>query len=131
MRRRAKPADFLQHDRELRIRETRVRLNLVAPLGHPGDQAADVTLRWPDEGDREAARLGMIAITVLELNETCDEEVSNQSQFADGTGFRTDDILAARLSACAISRKEAVISLKILSGRSSTPCGMIDLVDRT
>ncbi len=103
MRRRAKPADIFHRDREQRIRETRVRLNLVAPLGRSGDQAADVTLRWPDEGDREAARLGMIAVTALELNETCDEGVLNPSRLADETGFRTDDILAARLSAYAIA----------------------------
>ena len=38
----------------------------MALLDRPGDPTMDVTIRWPDEDDREAVRLGTIVITGVE-----------------------------------------------------------------
>lgn len=100
---RSKPADFLQRDLERRIADGRVQLHVVAILARPGDRSDDVTLRWANEDAREAVRLGTVAITALERNETCDEGTFDPSRLADGVGIPTDDIFAARLSAYAIS----------------------------
>ncbi|WP_458095086.1 catalase [Roseomonas sp. WA12] len=100
---RSRPADFLQRDLEQRVAARRVRFDVVALLARPGDQTADVTLRWPDEDAHEAVRLGSLAITSLAANETCDAGFFDPSRLAEGIGLPIDDIFAARLSAYAIS----------------------------
>jgi catalase len=51
------------------------RFNVMALLDRPGDPVMDVTVRWPDEDEREAVRLGTIVITGVEADEACDEPV--------------------------------------------------------
>jgi catalase len=64
----------------------------------------DVTVRWPDEDEREAVRLGTIVITGIDANETSEELVFNPANLADGIGHPPDEMFAARRAAYAISQ---------------------------
>lgn len=99
----AKPADFLVQDLEKRISEGGVRFNILALLDRPGDPTKDVTIRWPDEDNREAVRLGTIVITAIAKNESCNESIFDPGNLADGIGLPPDEIFAARQTAYAIS----------------------------
>ena len=44
-------------------------VRLLALLDRPGDPTTDVTLRWPDEDNRESVRLGTVEITSIAVNE--------------------------------------------------------------
>ena len=100
---RTKSADFLHEDLARRIAAGDVRFNVMALLDRPGDPVMDVTLRWPDEDNREQVRLGTIVITSLEANEACDGAIFNPVNLADGIGHPPDEIFAARRSAYTIS----------------------------
>lgn len=97
------PADFLRQDLERRLAEGAVRFHVMALLDRPGDPTTDVTIRWPDDDDREAVRLGTIDITAFESGASCDETVFDPSHLADGIGPAPDEIFAARSRAYAIS----------------------------
>lgn len=99
----AKSADFLHDDLARQIATGDVRFNVMALLDRPGDPTLDVTLRWPDEDNREELRLGTIVITRLEANEACDGTIFNPANLADGIGHPPDEIFAARRAAYAIS----------------------------
>jgi catalase len=100
---RTKSADFLHEDLARRIAAGDVRFNVMALLDRPGDPVMDVTLRWPDEDNREQVRLGTIVITSLEANEACDGAIFNPVNLADGIGHPPDEIFAARRSSYTIS----------------------------
>jgi catalase len=100
---RTKSADFLHEDLARRIAAGDVRFNVMALLDRPGDPVMDVTLRWPDEDNREQVRLGTIVITSLEANEACDGAIFNPVNLADGIGHPPDEIFAARRTAYTIS----------------------------
>jgi catalase len=76
----------------------------MALLDRPGDPVMDVTIRWPDEGAREALRLGTIVVTGVEPSEACDEAVFNPANLAEGIGRPPDEMFAARCAAYAISQ---------------------------
>jgi catalase len=95
----AKSADFLHEDLARRIAAGDVRLNVMALLDRPGDPVMDVTLRWPDEDNREEVRLGTIVITGLEANDACDRSIFDPANLADGIGHPPDEIFAARRAA--------------------------------
>jgi catalase len=76
---------------------------VMALLDRPGDPTMDVTLRWPDEDNREQVRLGTIVITSLEANAACDGSIFNPANLADGIGHPPDEIFAARRTAYTIS----------------------------
>jgi catalase len=95
--------DFVHHELEHRIAAGDVRFSVMALLDRPGDPTIDVTIRWPDEDNREAVRLGTIVITGVEPNEACDAGIFNPSNLADGIGHPADEIFAARRTAYAIS----------------------------
>jgi len=99
----AQSADFLHDELERRIAAGDVRLNVMALLDRPGDPVMDVTIRWPDEDDREAVRLGTIVITGVEADEACDSSIFDPSDLAEGIGHPPDEIFAARRDAYAIS----------------------------
>jgi len=101
---RGRSADFLNEDLDLRIAARDVRFSVMALLDRPGDPVMDVTIRWPDEDEREAVRLGTIVITGLEANEACDEANFNPANLAEGVGYPLDEIFAARRAAYAISQ---------------------------
>jgi len=99
----AKSADFLYDDLETRIATGDIRFSVIALLDRPGDRTLDVTIRWPDEDDREAVRLGTIVITGLEANDACDASIFDPANLADGIGHPPDEIFAARHAAYTIS----------------------------
>lgn len=99
----AKPANLLHDDLDNRIAKGNVRFNVMALLDRPGDPTMDVTIRWPDEDNREAVRLGTIVITGVEPNEACDASIFNPANLTDGIGHPPDEIFAARHAAYAIS----------------------------
>jgi catalase len=100
----AKSADFLLNDLETRIAARDVRFSVMALLDRAGDPVLDVTIRWPDEDEREAVRLGTIVITSVEANEACDESAFNPANLAEGIEHPPDEIFAARRAAYAISQ---------------------------
>jgi catalase len=102
---RGKSADFLNDDLDRRIAARDVRFSVMALLDRSGDPVMDVTIRWPDEDEREAVRLGTIVITGVEANETCDEANFNPATLAEGIGHPLDEIFAARRAAYAISQR--------------------------
>ena len=61
----ANSADFLNDDLTLRIAARDVRFSVMALLGFPGDPVMDVIIRWPDEDEREAVRLGQSSSPAL------------------------------------------------------------------
>ncbi|WBL77042.1 catalase family peroxidase [Bradyrhizobium xenonodulans] len=100
---RVKSADFLHDDLARQIAAGDVRFNVMVLLDRPGDPILDVTLRWPDEDNREELRLGTIVITSLEADEACDGTIFNPANLADGIGHPQDEIFAARRAAYATS----------------------------
>jgi catalase len=101
---RTKAADLLRHDLESRIAARDIRFSVMALLDRPGDPVMDVTIRWPDEDEREAVRLGTIVITGVEADEACDEPIFNPANLAEGIGHPPDKMFAARRAAYAISQ---------------------------
>jgi catalase len=101
---RATSADLLDDDLDLRIAAHDVRFSVMALLDRPGDPVMDVTIRWPDEDEREAVRLGTIVITGVEASDASDEPVFNPANLAAGIGHPPDEMFAARRAAYAISQ---------------------------
>jgi len=99
----AKSASFLHDDLEHRVTSGDVRFSVMALLDRPGDPTMDVTIRWPDEDNREQVRLGTIVITGLEPDETCDAGIFDPANLAEGMAHPPDEIFAARSAAYAIS----------------------------
>ncbi|MHC2281985.1 catalase [Bradyrhizobium diazoefficiens] len=100
---RTKPADFLHDDLGTRIAAGNVRFNVMALLDRPGDPTMDVTIRWPDEDQRDEVRLGTIVITGFEPDQACDVTIFNPANLAEGIGHPPDEIFAARRAAYMIS----------------------------
>lgn len=100
---RTKSVDFLHDDLGMRIAAGEVRFNVMALLDRPGDPILDVTMRWPDEDNREEVRLGTIVITGFEPDQACDASNFNPANLADGVGHPPDEIFAARHAAYTIS----------------------------
>lgn len=100
---RPSPADLLYDDLDNRMAAGRIRFNVMALLDRPGDPTMDVTIRWPDEDDREAVRLGTIVITGVEPIEACDATIFDPANLAEGIGHPPDEIFAARCAAYTIS----------------------------
>ena len=100
----ANSANFLNDDLTLRIAARDVRFSVMALLDLPGDPVMDVSVRWPDEDEREAVRLGTIVITGVEANDACDEADFNPANLAEGIGHPPDKLFAARCAAYATSQ---------------------------
>jgi len=100
---RTRSVDLLHDDLEQRVATGDIRFSLMALLGRPDDPTRDVTIRWPDEDNREAVRLGTIVITAIEADETCDASVFDPANLAEGIGEPPDEIFAARRAAYATS----------------------------
>jgi len=93
------PHDDLEH----RVTSGDVRFSVMALLDRPGDPTTDVTVRWPDEDNREEVRLGTIVITGFEPDGTCDVSVFDPANLAEGIAHPPDEIFAARSAAYALS----------------------------
>lgn len=101
---RMRPAELLHDDLESRIAARDIRFSLMALLDRPDDPVMDVTVRWPDEDERQSVRLGTIVITGVEANDVCDEAAFNPATLAEGIGHPPDEMFAARRVAYAISQ---------------------------
>ncbi len=99
----AQSADFLHHDLDKRIAAGHVRFSVMALLGRPDDPTMDVTVRWPDEDNRDAVRLGTIVITRVAPNDLCDASIFDPANLAEGIGAPPDEIFAVRRAAYALS----------------------------
>ncbi|MBL8834423.1 MAG: catalase [Rhodospirillales bacterium] len=101
---RGKPADFLVDDMKARIGASTAAFDMIVVFGRPGDEATNATQQWPDEDQRPTTRLGRLAITALEKNETCDERIFDPLNLADGVAGPTNDpLFTARQPAYAAS----------------------------
>lgn len=99
-----KPPQFLVADLSERLSKGPAKLDVMALLAEPGDDLAnDLTLRWKNEDDRKAVKLGTIAVTAIEPNETCDAGIFDPGQLADGVEAPKDEIFTARRTAYGIS----------------------------
>ncbi len=100
----AKPADFLVDDIKARIVANTAAFDMVVVFGRAGDEATNATQQWPDEDQRPATRLGRLALTALEKNESCDERIFDPLNLADGiAGPANDPLFTARQPAYAVS----------------------------
>jgi catalase len=101
---RAKPADFLVDDMKARIAANTAAFDMVVVAGRPGDERTNATQQWPDEDQRPTTRLGRLAITGLENNETCDARIFDPLNLASGVaGPDNDPLFTSRQPAYAIS----------------------------
>ncbi len=101
----AKPADYLVADLSSRIAaKTPAGFEMVAMIGKPGDEKTNATQLWDNEDKRPQVKLGTLAITALEKNETCDSTIFDPTNLAEGLSGPTDDpLFTARQPAYAIS----------------------------
>ena len=101
---RAKPADFLVDDIKARMAANTAAFDMVMVAGRPGDEATNATQQWAGEDQRPTTRLGRLAITALEKNESCDERIFDPLNLADGiAGPDNDPLFQARQPAYAVS----------------------------
>ncbi len=101
----AKPADFLVSELKARL-ETKApaSFDMMAILGKAGDEKTSATEQWVDEDKRPRVKLGTLAITALETNETCDGAIFDPLNLARGIeGPENDPLFTQRQPAYAIS----------------------------
>lgn len=97
-----KAADFYTPELKERLAKGPVEFDIYAILGEPGDPEDDPTVLWPD--DRKTVKLGTISITSEEDNKTCDANIFDPNNLADGIeGSATDTILPMRSADYAVS----------------------------
>jgi catalase len=99
----AKPADFLVDDLKSRIAAKTAAFDMVVLIGRAGDEKTNATQQWEDEDKRQTVKLGTLAITALEKNETCDGAIFDPLMLADGIAGPDDPLFTARQPAYAIS----------------------------
>lgn len=100
----AKPADFLVDDLTARIGAKTASIDMLAIVARPGDEATKVTETWADEDKRPTVKLGTIAFTAIEKNDTCDNAIFDPTNTADGlSGPVSDPLFVQRQPAYAIS----------------------------
>ncbi len=101
----AKPADFLVEELKSRV-ETKApaSFDMMAIMGRPGDEKTTATEQWVDEDKRPRVKLGTLAITAIEKNETCDSSIFDPLNLAKGIdGPVNDRLFTERQPAYAIS----------------------------
>ena len=101
----AKPADFLVDELKGRIEaKSPAGFDMVAISSLPGDEKTNVTEQWADEEKRPRVKLGTIAITAIEKNETCDGTIFDPTDLAKGVeGPVKDPLFMERQPSYAIS----------------------------
>ena len=101
----AKPADFLVDELKGRIEaKSPASFDMMAIIGRPGDEKTNATEQWADEDKRPRVKLGTLAITAIEKNETCDGSIFNPLLLANGIeGSANDPLFTERQPAYAIS----------------------------
>ncbi len=100
----ARPADFLVADLTARIGAKTASIDMLAIMARPGDEASKVTETWADEDKRPTVKLGTIAFSAIEKNDTCDNAIFDPTNTADGlAGPVNDPLFMQRQPAYAIS----------------------------
>jgi len=100
----AKPSDFLTDDLTARVAAKTASIDMLAIVARPGDEATKVTETWADEDKRPTIKLGTIAFSAIEKNETCDNAIFDPTNTADGlAGPVNDPLFTQRQPAYAIS----------------------------
>lgn len=104
----AKPADFLVDDIKARIAEKKpAGFDMLAIYGTATDAMIPATQQWPDEDKRPTVKIGQLTVTGLEANETCDGQIFDPTNLADGLAGPTNDpLFTQRQPAYAISISE-------------------------
>jgi catalase len=99
----AKPDSFYADELKERLGAGPAAFDLIAIHGEARDATDVVTAPWPEE-KRRTAKLGVIAITALEPNSTCDAATFDPAELPDGVaGPSNDPMFAIRSPAYAIS----------------------------
>jgi catalase len=105
----AKPADFLVDELKNRIAEKKpAGFDMLAILGTAADAAIVATEQWPDEDRRPSVKVATLTIAALEPNESCDGQIFDPTNLADGLAGPVDDPLFTERSpayAISISRR--------------------------
>jgi len=101
----AKPADFLVDELNSRLAaKAPASFDMVAIIGRAGDEKTNATEQWVDEDTRPRVKLGTLAITALEPNDTCDGTIFDPLVLARGIeGPANDALFTARRPAYEIS----------------------------
>ncbi|MFM9974493.1 MAG: catalase [Beijerinckiaceae bacterium] len=101
----AKPADFLLDELKGRIdSKAAASFDMLAIIGRAGDEKTNATQQWDDEDKRPTIKVGTLAITAVEKNETCDGTIFNPTNLADGlAGPVNDPLFTDRTPAYAVS----------------------------
>jgi catalase len=100
-----KPADFLVDELKGRIdAKAPAGFDMIAIMGRAGDEKTNATEQWVDEDKRPRVKLGTLAITAIEKNETCDGSIFDPLNLAKGIDGPTNDpLFTERQPAYAIS----------------------------
>jgi catalase len=101
----AKPADFLVDELKGRLeKKAPAGFDMIAIMGKAGDEKTSATEQWVDEDKRPRVKLGTLAITALEKNETCDGMIFDPVNLASGLeGPANEPLFSERQPAYAIS----------------------------
>jgi catalase len=101
----AKPNDYLADELAERLKTGKpAGFDVMAVMGRAGDHTDDVTKLWDGEDARPTVRLGVLRISAVEKNETCDGAIFAPTILADGiAGPRNDPMFEIRTPAYAIS----------------------------
>jgi len=101
----AKPADFLVEELTGRLAaKAPAAFDMMAIIGRAGDEKTSATEQWADEEKRPRVKLGTLAITAIEKNETCDGSIFDPLNLAKGIeGPANDPLFTERQPAYAIS----------------------------
>jgi catalase len=97
-----KGPDFYKPELTERLAKGPVEFDVTAILGQPGDALDDPTAFWPE--DRKSVSMGTLTISALEDDATCDTNMFDPTNVADGIeGPENDGIFHIRSGAYAVS----------------------------
>jgi catalase len=98
----AKGPDFYKAEMTERLAKGPATFQLTAVLGKTGDALDDPTVLWPE--DRKSVTMGMLAITALEDDATCDAGIFDPTALVEGVAAPANDtIFPIRSPAYAVS----------------------------
>jgi catalase len=100
-----KPTDFLVDEIKGRLEsKAPAGFDMMAIIGRAGDESTNGTQMWDDEDKRPQIKLGTLAITAIEKNDTCDGAYFNPTILAPGLeGPVNDPLFTQRQPAYAVS----------------------------
>lgn len=98
----AKDPDFYKPEMTERLAKGPAEFDVTAILGQSGDSLDDPTAFWPE--DRKSVSMGTLTIAALEDDATCDSNMFDPTNVADGIeGPENDGIFKIRSPAYAVS----------------------------